>query len=35
MFLATGFSASGMAEFGPFFDNSELTRNHPKKVVPQ
>lgn len=35
MFFISGFSASERAELGSLFDNSELTRNHPNKVVPQ
>jgi hypothetical protein len=35
MFLRTSFSASERAELGSLFDNSELTRNHPNKVVPR
>jgi hypothetical protein len=35
MLLPTGFSVGERMEFGTFFDNSELTRKHPKKVVPQ
>lgn len=35
MFLAIGFSIGERMEFGTFFDNSELTRNHPNQVVPQ